>query len=181
MGKKMGAEGAEQIQMLCEKLISVFQDEEGIYLDLIKKEDEKKNAILKKDSASLVKISEEEEKILRVIDDRESERTSIIKELSSIFNKTHPFEKVSDLTSESGIDPQQKEKILHHSYALRELMFTLKNISDANQVILEDNKALFESIIEEIKGDTQSIEYTPGDRKKENNRPGKSLFIDING
>lgn len=162
---------------LCQKLIQIFQDEEGLYLDLIKKEDLKKDAIIKRDADKLLKISREQEGDLKVVDLREKERSGIIQKISEIYSPGKSIEKLSDIAGIPRMDWEMKEKLLHHSYALRELMFTLKNISSTNQEMLEDNKRLFESLIEDLTAD-DGQSYGPEEKSKKSSGP---VFVNLNG
>jgi len=161
----------------CEQLIKVFQDEEGLYLDLIKKEDLKKEAILARNADNLLKISKEQEDFLKVIDMRESERSEIIKKIAQLHKMEKQPGKLSEVAELPGISEVMKEKLLHHSYALRELMFTLRNISGTNQEMLEDNKRFFDSLIDELTDDKDTC-YNPAGKNKKTSGP---LFVNLNG
>jgi Mg2+ and Co2+ transporter CorA len=165
------------ITKYCEELINIFQDEEGLYLDLIKKEDLKREAILARNADKLLKISKEQEDFLKVVDLREKERSEIIKKIADLHKMDLHLEKVSDITGLPGLPGEMKEKLLHHSYALRELMFTLRNISGTNQEMLEDNKRLFDSLIDELTDDKDTC-YSPGGKSKKMSGP---LFVNMNG
>lgn len=165
------------ITKYCEELIRIFQNEEGLYLDLIKKEDLKREAILSRNAEKLLKISKEQEDYLRVIDVREVERSEIIKKIAELHKAETSFEKLSDVTELPGVSIAMKEKLLHHSYALRELMYTLRNITGTNQEMLEDNKRLFDSLIAELTEDKNTC-YTPDGKNKKTTGP---LFINLNG
>ncbi|MDH4199487.1 MAG: flagellar export chaperone FlgN [Spirochaetia bacterium] len=177
MDKHIHSNDLVEINNLCEKLIQIFQDEEGLYLELIKKEDLKKAAILERNTENLLKISREQEDSLKMVDLREKERTDIIRQISQFYRPAINFEKISEIADLPRLPYHMKEKLLHHSYALRELMFTLKNITNINQEMLEDNKRLFDSLIEELIDDRDNT-YGPAARNKQSSGP---LFINLNG
>ncbi|MDH4261998.1 MAG: flagellar protein FlgN [Spirochaetia bacterium] len=177
MDKKINTSEISVITKYCEQLIQIFQDEEWLYLDLIKKEGLKKEAILSRNADSLLKISKEQEDFLKVVDLRERERSEIIKKITELHNMGNQLEKISELTELPGLSGDMKEKLLHHSYALRELMFTLRNITSINQEMLEDNKRLFDSLIEELTDDKDTC-YSPVGKNKKTSGP---LFVNING
>jgi len=177
MDKNIKTDEIGLIVKYCEELIRIFQDEEGLYLDLIKKEDLKREAILARNAGNLLKISQEQEDFLKVADVREKERSEIIKKIAQLHIMESKPEKLSEITQMPGLPDVMREKLLNHSYALRELMFTLKNISGTNQEMLEDNKRLFDSLIEEL-SDDKDICYNPGGKSKKMSGP---LFVNMNG
>jgi hypothetical protein len=177
MDRNMYSTDFNLINLLCEDLIRIFQDEEGLYLDLIKKEDQKKDAIINHNADKLLKISREQEDSLRIVDTREKERSGIIRKISELFNAGKDLENMSEVAGIPKMPPEMKEKLLHHSYALRELMFTLKNITGTNQEMLEDNKKFFDSLIEDLSG-TPGEAYGPRGKTRNSSGP---LFVNING
>jgi len=177
MDKSMNTSELGLITKYCEELIRIFQSEEGLYLDLIKKEDLKREAILARNAESLLKISKDQEDFLKVVDLRERERSEIIKKIAELQKSENRLEKISDVTELPGLTETMKEKLLHHSYALRELMYTLRNISGTNQEMLEDNKRLFDSLIEELTEDKDNC-YSPDGKSRKMSGP---LFVNLNG
>ncbi len=168
----------DEIAELCHRLIEVLKDEEGIYLDLIKKEEQKKEALLSRDAESLLKYSREQEAELQMVDAREEERTALVSGIRDLVeSSSRESGTISQLVRNPSIPEEWKTKLLNQSYALRELMLTLKNISSVNREMLQDNQQLFESLIEEITS-RQTVGYGPGADK---GKTPTSLFVDING
>ena len=176
MDNKDNTRRMSEISGICEELVEILKNEEDLYLELIRKEERKKDAIINRNAESLLQISREQEDELRVVDKQESVRSELVARLRVLVGP-EKVESVSEIASIAGVSPEMKEKILHHSYALRELMMTLKNISGANRDILQDNQRLFESLIDEIT-DRQTVGYGPGQEKGSSS---KSIFVDING
>ena len=168
---------ALEVYDLCEALINLLKDEEGMYLNLVKTEENKKDAILSRDTQSLLKISGDQEKQLQDIDMKEKKRADLVKELSIRFKRKTEVKSMTELVHEAEMSEMIREKLLHHSYALREVMLTLKNISSINQNILEDNNKLFQSLIEELTG-RETVGYGMEEKKATSK---KSLFVNLNG
>jgi len=164
------------LENICEKLITTLQSEENIYLELVQEESAKKDAILDKNSKKILQLTQEQENKITLIDKKEEERSELIKQISRIMRPNGKIDKLSDL-ADAKISASIKERLLHHSYALKELMITLKNITDTNMKILEDNRKLFETIIEELSGE-ETIGYGPGETKQRNK---KSIFVNQTG
>lgn len=165
-----------EISEICEGLVQILKSEENLYLELIRKEEQKKEAIISRNAESLLEISREQEDELRVVDMQEEKRSNLVSRLRALAGP-EKLDNISEIASMSGVSTEMKETILNHSYALRELMLTLKNISGANREILQDNQRLFESLIDEITG-KESVGYGPGHEKGSS---AKSIFVDING
>ena len=167
----------DQLSTICNELIEILKQEEGLYLDLVKKESDKKSAILERDAATLLKITREQEDDIRFIDRHETQRSNLVKQISHLVQSDNEFTKISDITNSITVSNELKEKLLHHSYALREVMLTLKNISKVNQQVLEDNHQLFQTMIIELTK-TSVSGYGPGENKE---KTRKSIFINVNG
>jgi hypothetical protein len=177
MDKNLNENNIVSLNKLCEKLILIFQDEEGVYLELIKKEDLKKSAIIDRNTEKLLQISKDQENILNVVDKREKERSEVIHQISEQFNSGKSIGKISDLADMPKLPVEMKEKLLHHSFALRELMYTLKNITGTNQEMLQDSKSLFDSLIQEL-SETPDSSYGPDGNQKKSKNP---VFVNLNG
>ena len=174
--KQQNISSLSELEDVCERLIGTLQDEENIYMELVQEESAKKDAILDKNSKEILKLTQEQENKITLIDRKEEERSELIKQISAIMRPNGKIEKLSDL-NDAKISASIKERLLHHSYALKELMITLKNITDTNMKILEDNRKLFETIIEEL-SEEETIGYGPGETKQRNK---KSIFVNQTG
>jgi len=167
----------EMIEELCSQLIKTLECEEEIYLDLVKKESMKKDAIMDRNTDQLMQLTRDQEKVLADIDKNEKVRSELVSRIADAMKLPEENETVSSLVSNPSIQGKTKEMLLHHSYALREVMITLKNITSVNQEILEDNHNMFKALIEDLT-ETKVTGYGPGESKS----PGKkSLFVNING
>lgn len=167
----------DELTQSCQQLIEVLKDEEGIYLELIKKEELKKEALLNRDAESLLAYSREQETELSIVDAREEQRTRLVSKIRALVELDDANGSISQIAKNPSIPEELKSKLLNQSYALRELMLTLKNISSVNREMLQDNQKLFESLIDEITN-KEAVGYGPGQEK---GKTPTSLFIDING
>jgi len=168
--------GLTEIEKLCNLLMAILQEEEDVYFELVKEESNKKDAILSQNSEKLIEITKSQETKLELIDKKEDERTILVQKISDI-TRAQNIDTLSDIAEMNKVPEEIKEKLLHHSYSLKELMITLQNISKTNMEMLEDNRKFFETIIGELSGE-ETIGYGPGETKQ---RSSKSIFIDQTG
>ncbi len=123
----------------------ILESEYELYRSLYDLEEEKSNAIIDGDGASIESLSQDQEALLNRISAFESRRNSLIEELT----KSSHFEGISEITLKDIavlMDGDSSQRLLLLGTNLKEILSKMKSLQETNQRLLSDNIEFFNMI-----------------------------------
>jgi len=153
------------------KLEKILLREKEIYEELYRLEEEKKEALLKRDGKTLDAVTMREESLISEITIEESKRLEAVK-LCGLESGGEVS--LSELAAFVGGDIS--ERLLFEGKALKRAILTVINIKELNDRLMKDNMDFFNSILVGLR-DTTSISAGYDSTGREDNRVAASLLF----
>jgi len=160
-----------------EKLCELLKEQEHSYLNLVRIEQEKQNAVAERNGELLQKLCDEQLCEMSEIEKREAERNNIIQSMAKEKNAEIP-EKLSELEKWPEINNDIKESLIKEKQSLREVLSELDNMANTTGKMLNDGADFFRAIIDEISVQADE-DYNPAEMNKQNssNNRRSPLFV----
>lgn len=139
------------VASLMENLIAVLNQQYAEYVILLDLSQKKTTAIVENDLVNLQQITDEEQRIVGIINHYEAQRVEVMKDIANVINKDVETLKLTDLVQMLAPRPQEQK-------ALTEIHDKLKDIALRMKRVNEQNKELLESSLEMIAFDLTLIQ-----------------------
>lgn len=136
---------------LMENLITVLNKQYAEYETLLDLSCRKTTIIVENDLEKLQQITDEEQRVVGIINHYETERVEVMKDIANVINKDVETLKLTDLAQMLVQRPQEQK-------ALTEIHDKLKDIALRMKRVNEQNKELLESSLEMIAFDLNLIQ-----------------------
>lgn len=149
-------------------LIDILEDEKKILLDILEKENQKKECLLCRDLDRLVDINAEEERLFREIEKYEFTRSNIVKRISQKFN-------IEGEVNLSKVIPfaSNKDRLTMLRDEITNIISEIRMLSFENRILIESAMNVSMAILEKV--------VDPNTFKDSYNKEGiKEISIDIN-
>lgn len=139
-----------------DNLVEIFKKEIGIYKDLLKIEDNKKEAILKAQGKKLETLSKETSKLIVEASDIEGKRNRVIEEIydTAKLEKSSEVPFLSEFLNQLDRDSNFKLKGLANE--LKDVVKNLKEMIIVNEKLLKSRQDIFELSMDALKNASQS-------------------------
>jgi flagellar biosynthesis/type III secretory pathway chaperone len=121
---------------------NILKSEYELHRSLYDLEEEKSNAIVNRDGASIESLTQDQEALLNRISAFESRRNSLIEE----FTKSSHFEGIGKITLKDIavlMDGDSSQRLLQLGTNLKEILNKIKSLQETNQRLLSDNIEFF--------------------------------------
>ncbi|MDH5718456.1 MAG: flagellar protein FlgN [Spirochaetia bacterium] len=165
---------------LVKELCDILKDEENSYLNLLRIEQKKQDAVLERDGKLLKNLCEEEEGEIQNIETRESKRLKFLENIAREKGVKAP-QKISELEKWPDIDDASKKMLIKERQSLFEILSELDSVTNTTAKMLKDSADFFREIINEISAG-ENLEYEPHKKNQRKHLPQKKnpVFINAN-
>lgn len=123
---------------LMEVLIDTLQKECEVYEDLLPVSNEKTKAIISNDLAKLQEITEQEQKVINVINSLEKKRQEAVKDICEVLGLTGKVT-IADIVRMMDRQPNEQEKLNNLHKRLKNVVSQLEDINTHNKVLAEQS------------------------------------------
>lgn len=152
----------------------ILSEEQRIFEEVYRLEEEKSDAIIERDGNLLQNISNSQEKNLTSIEPLELSRNQIINE----FRRNHGLQSgyfitLKDIVSTIGIED---EKVTELGKNLNKTLEKIKSLQETNSRLLNDNLQFYNTLVKEVK-DSYTIKTGYSKEGTENEEVAGSLIL----
>ncbi|MDH5719099.1 MAG: hypothetical protein OEZ13_00620 [Spirochaetia bacterium] len=163
-----------------EKLFKLLKEQESSYLNLVRIEQEKQEAVLERNGAMLQKLCDDQLNEMNEIERREERRNSLVQEMAKEKGEGEAVpEKLSTIEKWPEINQDIKESLIKEKQSLQEVIVELDSLVNTTGKMLNDSTDFFKAIIDEISIKADD-DYNPAEANKQNSSNGRRTPMFVN-
>lgn len=124
---------------LVENLISVLNKQYEEYENLLELSCRKTTIIVEGNLEKLQQITDEEQRVVGIVNHYEAERTEVMKDIANVINKDVETLKLNDLAQMLAQRPEEHKALTEIHDKLRSVALRMKKVNEQNKELLENS------------------------------------------
>lgn len=150
---------------LMENLISVLNKQYVEYENLLELSCRKTTVIVEGDLEKLQQITDEEQRIVGIVNHYEAERSEVMKDIANVINKDVETLKLTDLVRMLESRPQEQCQLTEVHDKLKDVALRMKRVNEQNKELLENSLEMIAfdmNLIQSMRKAPETANYNRG-------------------